>query len=89
MLAARTEGERDHLLSEASETIRDTILKMPKASRKQQLVLGYDFLDQAAEQFIRSCPKKHMRILAADPRFRCFSDVVGAPWPWSKDRLAA
>lgn len=82
-------GERDHLLSELAETIRETILSMPAASPLEREMLAHDFLSMSAQHFIETCPPDHLKQLWDDPRFRRVADVIDARWPLAVHRKAA
>jgi len=79
-------GERDELLAEIAQSVRDAILRLRRASLKERRQWGYDFLEQSAEAFIKTCSADRLRLLWSDPRFRSVADTIRAPWPASSGR---
>lgn len=77
-------GERDELLGEIACSVRDAILDLRDSSRSKREQWGYDYLEKSARAFIDSCPAQHLRLLQADPRFRCVADASHVPWPAAK-----
>jgi hypothetical protein len=74
-------GHSDPLIGEIAQSVRDAVLKLRGASRSERLKWGYDYLEQSARFFIKTCPAAQLRMLLSDPRFRCVADAVSAPWP--------
>jgi hypothetical protein len=76
-------GHSDDLIMDVAESIRNVILNAPQ---NECLKWGYDYLEESARFFIKSCPTERLRSLWSDPRFRCVADVVSVPWPFSASR---
>lgn len=76
-------GERDDLLAQIAQTVRNTIIRLGSATEAEQTEWGYDHLEDSAKHFIKTCPSPVMRRLWSDPRFRSVADVIDAPWPAS------
>lgn len=74
-------GESDELIAEIARSVREAILRLRRASLKERRRWGYDYLEQSAEAFIRTCPASRLRLLWSDERFRSVADVIRAPWP--------
>jgi hypothetical protein len=74
-------GQKDHLVGEIAQSVRNTVLDLRGASRTERLKWGYDYLEQSAKFFIKTCPAAQLRILWSDPRFRCVAEAIRAPWP--------
>ncbi|MGI9489410.1 MAG: hypothetical protein ACR2RF_26690 [Geminicoccaceae bacterium] len=74
-------GERDGLLGDIAQSIRDKILSLSDAPKQERRRWGYDYLNRSAEEFMRSCPPARLRELWSDPRFRSVADAIEAPWP--------
>ena len=79
-------GERDELLGDIAQSVRDKILSLRDASKHERQRWGYDYLDRSAEHFIRTRSPARLRKLLSDPRFRCVADSIEAPWPPRSDR---
>lgn len=74
-------GERDQLLGDIAQSVRDRIFNLRAGSERERQRWGYNYLERSAEHFIRSCPSAKLRKLWSDPRFRCIADAIEAPWP--------
>jgi hypothetical protein len=79
-------GETDGLVGEIAESVRDAVLNLRGASQSERQKWGYDYLEQSAIHFIRTCPPKQLSRLWADPRFRCVADVIPASWPLASNQ---
>jgi hypothetical protein len=79
-------GDRDNLLGEIAQSVRDSVLYLRGASLKERQQWGYDYLERSAEYFIKTCPIARFRTLWADPRFRCVADTIHVPWPFPRVR---
>jgi hypothetical protein len=73
-------GQNDFLITEIADSIRDLILKL-RESPEEHARWGYDYLEQSAQHFIRTCPAGQLRRLWSDPHFRRVADAIKAPWP--------
>lgn len=74
-------GERDPLIGEIANSVRDAILDLRKASRSRREQWGCDHFNLSARAFIESCPAHQLYVLLSDPRFRAVADLSHAPWP--------
>ncbi len=74
-------GERDGLLDDIAEAIRDKIATLDHGSQRERRRWGYDYLERSAEHFIQTRSSAKLQELWSDPRFRAVAEAIDAPWP--------
>jgi hypothetical protein len=76
-------GERDGLLDDIAEAIRDKIEGLRDGPKSERRRWGYDYIERSAQHFIETHSPETLLDLMSDPRFRCVADAIDAPWPSS------
>ena len=79
-------GERDGLLDDIAEAIRDKIVMLGNGPLGDRQRWGFDYLERSAKHFIATRSSAALHKLWLDPRFRCVAETIDAPWPYSSTR---
>ena len=78
-------GRNDELIGDIAKSVREAILELRDATPERRQTLGYDYLEESAKSFLKTCSSVRLRFLWSDPRFRCVAESIPAPWPLSHD----
>ena len=78
-------GRNDELIGDIAKSVREAILELRDATPERRQTLGYDYLEESAKSFLKTCSSARLRFLWSDPRFRCVAETISAPWPLSHD----
>jgi hypothetical protein len=70
-------GQNDFLITEIAESIRELILMLSDSDEDREQ-WGYDYLEQSANFFMKTCPQGQFKRLWLDPRFRCVAETISA-----------